>query len=401
MIIGYLDDSYPNKRCIINHTIHEYEKLDTNFFYKINIFKNRVVRFLMRKIGKPFKEADKTSCIYEWWYKNIKKVDILHVFNYVPLTKKKWICTFETNVPVTDATIGRAWERGIDRKIDDSLSIKLLKRCSEDNCLGLMALSKSAYDIQISTIRNSTLDEVEKRRIEEKVFVLHPPQELLISENELSEKIKSNKPVQFLIIGHDFFRKGGRQVIRALENLYKLGYNFRLIIISKLIYGDYASVSGIEEYKEVKDKIKKYSWISYYNELSNHEVMEIAKKTNVGLLPSLAETYGYAALELMACGCPVVTTNIRAFQEINDYDRGWICKIEPNRWGESIYSSMMYDEKIAIQSKVQNELENVLKDILDNPEQITKKAKAAYKYVEKFHSLDKYNSILNEICGKK
>lgn len=398
MNIGYLDKSYPNKRCIIDQTPHKYIQLNPNVIYKVHVFKNRVIRFILTRIGMKYKEWDKTSSIYEQWYSNVNEVDLLHVFNYVPITSKNWVCTFESNVPVTDSTVSRPWEQGDRKKINDRLTLDLLERCSQDNCKGLIALSESAYNIQISTIRNSILNESIKKKIERKVVIIHPPQELIITENDLNKKLERKRDyIHFILIGHDFYRKGGFQIVKALEKFHTLNYKIHLTIVSKLVYGDYASESSYFDFEELKQKISSYSWIEQYDQLANIEVLKLAMNADVGLLPSLAETYGYSALELMACGCPVITTNIRAFKEINDTTRGWVCNITPNQYGERVYANMKKEEKIEVMSDLQKELERILKDILDKPQQIAEKAMAGYNYVKSNHSKEKFAELLTAI----
>lgn len=379
MNIGYLDESYPNKRCIINKTTNQYIKLIPNKWYKINILKNRVIRYCYRNLGMNYKEWDTSSYIHQNWYCNINNVDLLHVFNYVPITNKNWVSTFESNIPVTDLTVGRAWEQNINKRIDDKISTKLLERCSKDNCKGLIALSKSAYKIQIGTIDHSNLDDETKKKIKDKVYIVHPPQELIISEENLHKKIRNKKKyVRFIIIGHDFFRKGGKQIISVLEKLYELGYSFELTIISKLVFGDYASLTDKSDFECIMKKIRNNSWINYYSQLDNESVLKEAMNADVGLLPSIAETYGYSVLELMACGCPVVTTNIRAFNEINNESRGWLCDLNPNEYGERMYANLSNEEKKEILNTLEKNLYNILKDILNNPDQISHKAIEGY-----------------------
>ena len=52
-------------------------------------------------------------------------------------------------------------------------------------------------------------------------------------------------------------------------------------------------------------------------------MLELLSGSHIGLLPSFAETYGYVVLEMQAAGVPVVTTDIRAFSEVNPDECGW------------------------------------------------------------------------------
>ena len=74
--------------------------------------------------------------------------------------------------------------------------------------------------------------------INEKLIVLHPSQ--VIPKDITFHKNKSGR-INFTIIGHDFFRKGGKEVLIVFDRLYKEGLvNWHLNIISKLEFGDYA-----------------------------------------------------------------------------------------------------------------------------------------------------------------
>ena len=46
------------------------------------------------------------------------------------------------------------------------------------------------------------------------------------------------------------------------------------------------------------------------------------------MLPSETESFGLAALEAMACECPVISTNIGGFPEINKHgETGYMCHV--------------------------------------------------------------------------
>lgn len=90
------------------------------------------------------------------------------------------------------------------------------------------------------------------------------------------------------------------------------------------------------------EKLENTPWITYIKSLPNKKVLELCKKAHIGCLPTLQDTYGYSTLEMQACGCPVVTTNIRACSEINSDDCGWFVPVKiDNIGGEAI----LYDKK--------------------------------------------------------
>lgn len=61
------------------------------------------------------------------------------------------------------------------------------------------------------------------------------------------------------------------------------------------------------------------------------------KKSDVGLLPTWADTYGYSVLEFQACGCPVISSNTRGLPEINNNEAGWIINMPLTKLKEIDY----------------------------------------------------------------
>lgn len=116
------------------------------------------------------------------------------------------------------------------------------------NCKALYAFCQNAYDIQKHTLEKYLLHS-EVKQLMEKTKVLHPPQEILITEEIL--EMRSMDPLCFIFIGIEFFRKGGREVIQILAELKK-DYDFKLILISPLTYDSFTDFSLEEIEKSVQ-----------------------------------------------------------------------------------------------------------------------------------------------------
>ncbi|MFW2788163.1 glycosyltransferase, partial [Acinetobacter baumannii] len=67
--------------------------------------------------------------------------------------------------------------------------------------------------------------------------------------------------------------------------------------------------------------------------------MCIRDRHHIGLLPTWADTFGYSVLEFQACGCPVISTDVRALSEINNNDIGWLINVDKNKYGEIVVDS--------------------------------------------------------------
>src|SRR5690606_112042 len=98
-----------------------------------------------------------------------------------------------------------------------------------NHCRKLIALSQFAIDNQVSRMPG------EKSLIEDilaKTVIMHPPQEAMVEEGQ-----KKNERFTFCFIGHDFFRKGGMEVLECFRQLIPEFPEIRLLIVSGFGYG--------------------------------------------------------------------------------------------------------------------------------------------------------------------
>lgn len=306
----------------------------------------------------------------------VPEVEVIHTFNAVCKTDKPWCASFETSMP-------RVWP-GTEE--EDEYFYYLAEYMKKPNCKRLYALSQNAYEIQES-ILSSKLASEDVGLIMKKTEVLHPPQKVLVSEKEFEQKHRMKK-IHFIFIGGAFFIKGGRELLQVLSEFENL-YDFKLTLISSLLYNDYFTHTPYEEMAEYRDMIRRKAWIDYYETLPNEKVLEKCREAHVGLLPSVADTYGYSVLEMQAAGCPVVTTNVRALPEINNEECGWICRLPVNRLGFCEMGGAGDWPHI-----LREELRKSFQEIFDSPEKIQRKGKTALERVRRMHDPDRYQEKL-------
>ena len=109
---------------------------------------------------------------------------------------------------------------------------------------------------------------------------------------------------------------------RGLEHLLKVFKNLNLddvelnICSSIKIYGEkFDKVFG-KEFENIFNQCKETKNVNYYGFLQNDKVIELLKKMHIFAYPNVwHETSCVAAIESMAAGCEVVTTNLAALYE--------------------------------------------------------------------------------------
>jgi len=76
--------------------------------------------------------------------------------------------------------------------------------------------------------------------------------------------------------------------------------------------------------------------VVYLEKLKDEEVAKLYSASDLLIMPSFEEGFGLPIIEAMACGCPVVTSNVGAMKEVTN-DAGFL--VDPNDL-ESIQKGM-------------------------------------------------------------
>ncbi|GGC72856.1 glycosyltransferase family 4 protein [Marinobacter halophilus] len=354
---------------------------------------------LLRRFG-PLLGADPSSNRFfdqQFRFRDFgfNRVDCLHLFNGINYSRTPWVTTYETLIPrfrhvLTNHTTDTERVRSSEK------AKRALSLLASEQCRGLIALSGSARQIQGQFLGH--FPEF-KDQIENKTVVLHPPQKPLADpEMELTFPYENSGIVSFMLVGHHFFRKGGEEVIEALAEFRRRGdTDFRLVIVSRLQTDSYASSADADDVIRVRALINENSeWIEHYEALSPEDVLEKMRLCDIGLLPSYAETYGYSVLEFQACGRPVITTNVRAFPEINSDDRGWLIPVSKREIGGEAYFKTDQD-RAALSNAIKTGLTGVVEGILANPQQIRTKGTLALAHILSNHNHKSFGQSLEAL----
>lgn len=348
---------YSQERLIImNHDDYEIRR-------KWDLY--RIISGIERRLFKTFKITTKLHSSFGLFSPNA-----YHFFNSVSNTKKPWITTMESEF--------NSFKTPIFNPFD------YLKR---DTCKYILPFSNWAKNRQLSLISDENLRVI----IEDKMKVVPVPQELYVKK---SKKI-NNEIVKFILVGNSFFRKGGYELLKIFEVLEKEGYEFHFTIISTIDRRSYPIVIDKDKYNYAFEQIKTKNYISHYANLTNDEVLKEIKKSNVGLLLSNLENYGYFLLECQACGVPVVSTNQRAFSETNNDQIGWVVPLKLNDL--SIAQIETKEQRQVVSNTIFKKGLVLIKNILDNPEDIELKGDLAISNIINNHCVSAYKNTIASI----
>lgn len=395
MKIGILSKNYAAKRLFLNKIEGAcYKDIRFKNWY---LWRNAHLWFL-RTIGKlkMSPEEQVAKLFYEYRSMVPTGCDLFHFFNTINYSiKTSWVVSVESGVP---------WPIQVTRcveSIDGDLAVlkndkyvgRALYYLAQPNCRGLLALSDCTKRIQMEIIKMYPQYE---QTIKDKLITLHPSQELMIEKVEdKGLKYTDDEQFTFFYVGKNFYRKGGVETLEVLTDLHKK-YAFKLVVISALEEDEvrYMYHGRNEEYcMRIINSNK--DWIEFYRGLPNEQVLEIAKKSHVALLPTWMDTYGYSILEMMACGTPTISTSLRALTEINTDEVGWLIEVPVNRLNNPIHNTAEQQE--IFYEKLKKGLKERVEYVLNNRDVVKKKAESCLEKIKKDHSPTEYNRKLNMV----
>lgn len=286
-----------------------------------------------------------------------KSINVFHFFNTISFSNTPWITTFETSLP--------RW--GVNRVG--------VERLVSDSCKAIVAMSACAKEIHLKRIRESFPEKVDL--ISDKLSVIHPSQRPLLGAWK-EKNLNLQGKLIFTLVGNDFFRKGGKEVLEVFTELLASGADLELRIISNLKFGDYASQASHKDRDWALDRIAHLPGrIVHLQNLPHAEVIRLMKETHIGLLPTYADTYGYSVLEFQATACPVISTNVRALPEINNNKKGWVIEVPKDDFGEGKFKTQ--SDRNIMSAMIKAGLKSTIQEIMTNPSAIREKGDLALK----------------------
>ena len=387
-VLGYRFSYYPYLRNIV-HKIPDVEYIPVKDLYcnlrRASLFANHCLNkelFPTFNLNNQFDDFE------------LNNIDILHLLNGISYGRTPWVTTFETVVPRFSDLMQRYHGKfKLSIKITPLIE-KGVEALAQPACKQIIAMSSCAARMQKDLLSEIPVDK--RGTILNKLIVLHPPQDVLREQLE-PRKYNTKSPIRFVLVGASFFRKGGREILLAFDKLIKEEQApIKLCIVSSLRLDTYAAQETEADRAWALEFFRDHSdWIEYHATLTNKQVIDLIKTCDIGLLPTWAETYGFSVLEAQACGCPVISTDIRALPEINNSSVGWLIHVSKNEMGEALYSTS--EERSKLSKQIQTGLESIIRSIINDPSVIALKGQAALERIRVEHDPQSYADRLRQI----
>ena len=363
--VGYFNRTYVADRLLLNLP-----------FRNVALERRRdlfnVVTFAQRKLFRPPAARDVLNCLHH--DRPFANTHLIHLINCISITSTPWVVSYEHYLPRWDWDSQRGW-----------------KYLASPACKKIIAMSRWAQKFQESLLgKHAEFSDA----IRPKFCMVTPSQEMLVERYD--DKVLDPERITFTLVGTDFFRKGGREILEAFVQLVEEKLPVHLTIVSTLDYGDYASRATEEEHTRARTLIARMGeHVTHHESLDNAHVLELFRRSHVGLLPTYHDTYGFSALEAQGAGCPVITTDSNALPEFNDDKVGWLISVPKDEHGVVRYVTPADREQLS--QCIREGLLRIVRQICSDPSVIRAKGERVLNQIRQDFSPDDRVRQMEEI----
>ncbi len=262
----YLIDSPPENIEYLNISKQKGVITSKRFFWMSNFLKGQI-RFWTSKFNLAIPNSHESPR---------GNYDLIHCAHCLSKNKDKpWI-----------ADVEGIWQLGIGEN-NEKLKNKIKKILMDKSCKKILPWTETTKN-KICKIYPE---------IGGKLEVVYPAVPLQTQSKKLGEKIN------LVFSSRYFFKKGGLEALEVIDNLTK----------------KYDNVYGIINSEIPKKILKKYEpnvKIEFYPLIPQKKLFELYRKSHISVYPGFSDSFGFAYLESMSWGIPIVTVEGFARDEI-------------------------------------------------------------------------------------
>ena len=283
--------------------IREFQRLRPDFEYTFYYgYSSKKLKYYPRdnKLFYYTKELAKKIPLLSSYVRNVKnalvffhrdKYDLYFEPNFIPLE----ITAKKTVVTVYDFSFQHHPEWHPKERAKD-FSKNFLKRIKKADCV--VTLSKY--------VEQEALDLLKIRDC--KIVTIYPGFNDIFKPNEHGEIGSGVSAKYILFVGSIEPRKNLVKLLQAYLLLPQyIREDFKLLLVGFKGWEN-------DEVIELLDKLK--GAVNYLGFVNNEELAELYRKASCFVYPSFYEGFGLPPLEAMACGCPVVVSNVSSLPEV-------------------------------------------------------------------------------------
>lgn len=275
-----------------------------------------------------------------------ERFDLIHAFNRIPLGRTPYVIGCESHIP-----------RGFG--IETSAFYKRLARSlASQRCRAIIPISQYARGL----ITRDHEHQPWWPAFKAKLVVRYPSIAVRPFENA-----PPYTPIRIAFVGNHFARKGGCVAVRLADLAVQRGIPLELHVVSALemgsaVWTDPTRAEFFDPYRRLLNRQN----VTLHPPLSNNKVLSLLSTMHFSVLTTFSDTFGYSALESMACGTPVIASKQGALPEfIQDRVNGVMLDLPTNAWGEWIHGGHAGRHTIAYEVIVRNEIERMAVAALD------------------------------------
>ncbi len=248
----------------------------------------------------------------------LRKYDLVHAFNRIPLGLTPFIIGFESHLP-------RAF--GLEKS---SFHRWLSSILASDRCRKIVCISGHARKIFNATHEGSPLFP----SLSAKLITRYP--NLPVPAADDAKAGKPEDALEITFVGSHFARKGGCVAVKMAALARARNIPIVLNIVSDLQVGTGIWTDPLDaDFFEPYLKLLSLPNVRYHTALPNMRVLELLRQSHFSLLTTFSDTFGYSAIESMMNFTPVIATRQGALPEfIYNKENGILLDLPTNAVGE-------------------------------------------------------------------